>query len=152
MAAAAPLGLRIPAIGVESTVMALGLQRDGTMAVPPAAFPAGWYTGGPTPGELGPAVVVGHVDWNGQPGVFQQLGSLQPQDEVEIARGDGTTVVFRVTSVVQYAKGAFPSDLVYGDIDHAGLRLITCGGAYDRRMRSYGDNIVVYAVMVGSAA
>jgi hypothetical protein len=140
-----PTHVRIPSIEVDSALVGLGLQDDGRMEVPPGAFPAGWYTGAPTPGELGPAILAGHVDHGGRAGVFSRLHDLQPGDAVEVSREDGTTVVFRVTQVEQHPKDTFPTVAVYGDIDHAGLRLITCGGPFDRRVRSYEDNIVVFA-------
>ena len=148
MAAAAPVRLQIPSIGMDSELMDLGLQPDGTLEVPPSGFPAGWYTGAPTPGELGPAIIAGHVDWGGQPGVFFDLRELSADDEIVITRQDGTTARFRVTSVERFAKDAFPTQAVYGDLDHAGLRLITCGGSFDRQMRSYVDNLVVFAELV----
>ncbi len=140
-----PTRVRIPAIGVDSELVGLGLQQDGRMEVPPGAFPAGWYTGAPTPGELGPAILAGHVDHGGTAGVFYRLHELDPGDTVEVARQDGSTAVFRVTRVEQHAKDAFPTAAVYSDIDHAGLRLITCGGPFDRQVHSYTDNIVVFA-------
>ena len=143
--APAPVRLTIPAIGVDSELMPLGLRADGSLEVPPSGFPAGYYTGAPVPGELGPAVLAGHVDWDRRPGVFVDLRVLAPGDTVRVARADGSTAVFRVTDVQQHAKDAFPTDQVYGDIDHAGLRLITCGGSFDSTARSYVDNIVVFA-------
>lgn len=148
MSAAAPVGLRIPAIGVDSELVDLGLQADGTLEVPPSGFPAGWYTGAPTPGELGPAIIAGHVDWSGQPGVFFELRELAPGDEIIVARQDGSTARFRVTRVERFDKDDFPTDAVYGDLDHAGLRLITCGGSFDDQARSYRDNLVVFAELV----
>ncbi|MEX2485992.1 MAG: class F sortase [Nitriliruptoraceae bacterium] len=145
MLASAPLRLQIPSIGVDSALMDLGLQADGTLEVPPSGFPAGWYTGSPTPGELGPAIIAGHVDWAGEPGVFFDLRDLGADDEIAITRQDGSTARFRVTRVERFAKDEFPTQVVYGDLDHAGLRLITCGGAFDRQARSYEDNIVVFA-------
>lgn len=142
-----PTRLRIPAIELDSELMALGLQHDGRMEVPPGAFPAGWYTGAPTPGELGPAILAGHVDYGGTAGVFYRLRDVEPGDTVEVTRQDGSTAVFRVTRVEQHPKGAFPTAAVYGDLDHAGLRLITCGGTFDRRVHSYEDNIIVFAVL-----
>ncbi len=147
MARSAPSRLRIPAIGVDSGLMELGLQSDGTLEVPPGAFPAGWFTGAPTPGELGPAIIAGHVRWNGTPGVFEHLSDLQVDDTVEIARADGSTAAFRVTRVAQFAKSAFPTEAVYGDIPRPGLRLITCGGL-DPATNSYEENVVVFAVLV----
>lgn len=147
LAPSRPTRVEIPAIGVDSELMDLGLAADGTMEVPPTGYPAGWYTGAPTPGELGPAVVVGHVDWRG-PAVFHDLFALEVGDLVLVTRQDGSTATFEVTRVEQYAKVAFPTDEVYGDIDHAGLRLITCGGIFNRATGSHDDNIVVFAVLV----
>lgn len=150
MVESTPVGVRIPAIGVDSELMALGLRSDGSLEVPPGGFPAGWYTGGPTPGELGPAIIVGHVDWAGSPGVFFSLRELAPEQEILVEREDGSTARFRVESIQQFPKDAFPTEVVYADIDHAGLRLITCGGAFDRQSRSYRDNIVVFAELAGA--
>lgn len=127
--------------------MRLGLQADGTLEVPPGAFPAGWYSGSPTPGELGPAVIAGHVHYNGAQGVFARIGSLKPSDVVRVARKDGSRAVFRVSRVEEFAKDTFPTSLVYGNIDNAGLRLITCGGL-DLTSGDYEDNVVVFADLV----
>ncbi|MDQ1701539.1 MAG: hypothetical protein QOF57_791, partial [Frankiaceae bacterium] len=135
---------------VDSSLMPLGLAADGSLEVPPSGFPAGWFTGGPTPGETGPAVIAGHVDMNGSAGVFYELRRVRAGDSVLVSRADGTTATFRVSSVATYPKKAFPTDLVYGNLDHAGLRLITCGGAFDRSARSYTDNIIVFADLVAS--
>jgi sortase (surface protein transpeptidase) len=127
--------------------MALGLRTDGSMQVPVGGFPAGWYTGGPTPGELGPAVIAGHVDMRG-PAVFYALHNVAPGDRVTITRADGSRPVFRVTAVAQFPKDHFPTTLVYGNIDHAGLRLITCGGSFNSTSGHYEDNLVVFADFV----
>ncbi|MDV8057659.1 class F sortase [Rhodococcus sp. IEGM 1343] len=145
VAGSPPARLEIGAIGVDSDVMGLGLRPDGTMEVPPGGFPAGWYTGSPVPGQLGPSIVAGHVDWDGSPGVFYRLRDLRQGDDVTVVSQDGNTVRFVVSAVEQYPKDAFPTDKVYGDIDHSGLRLITCGGQFDSDISSYDDNIVVYA-------
>ncbi len=150
MAKSAPVRVQIPAIGVDSSLMALGLTGDGSMQTPPTGFPAGWYTGGPTPGQLGPAVIAGHVDWAGRPGVFFRLRMLKPGDPVGVTRADGTTANFRVTRVQEFSKAAFPTGAVYGNIDHAGLRLITCGGSFDQQAGSYRDDIVAFAELVPS--
>jgi sortase (surface protein transpeptidase) len=149
LAESRPVRVQIPAIGVDSDLMDLGVQDDGTLEVPPAGFPAGWFTDAPTPGELGPAVIAGHVDWAGSPGVFAELRDVVVGDEVTVAREDGSTAVFRVSQVGQFAKDAFPTAAVYGDLDHAGLRLITCGGEFDADAQSYLDNTVVFADLVG---
>ena len=143
--ASRPIRVQVPTIGVDSGLMDLGLQDDGTLQVPPDGTSAGWYVEAPTPGELGPAVIAAHVDWEGVPGVFYRLRDLTPGAEISVLREDGTTAVFVVTSVEQFAKDEFPTQTVYGDIDHAGLRLITCGGSFDSSARSYVDNIVVFA-------
>nr|WP_314143859.1 class F sortase [uncultured Rhodococcus sp.] len=140
-----PARLEIGAIGVDSDVMGLGLRPDGSMEVPAGGWPAGWYTGSPVPGQLGPSIVAGHVDWAGIPGVFYRLRELEQGDDVTVVSQDGDTVRFVVSAVEQYPKDAFPTDKVYGDIDHPGLRLITCGGQFDSDISSYDDNIVVYA-------
>jgi hypothetical protein len=150
MAASAPVRLQIPAIGVDSPLIDLGLQDDGTMQVPAKGFPAGWFTGAPSPGELGPAVLAGHVDWGGSPGVFYDLRKVAVGNEIAVSRADGSTAVFRVTQVGQYAKDAFPTGAVYGDLDHAGLRVITCGGDFDHAAHSYEDNTVVFADLVAT--
>jgi Sortase domain len=150
LARSAPVRVQIPAIGVDSALMQLGLQVDGSLQVPPSGFPAGWYTGAPTPGELGPAILAGHVDWGGQPGVFYHLRDLQPEAEITVTRQDGSATVFRVTQVKQYPKDEFPTDVVYGDLDHPGLRLITCGGSFDRETRNYDDNIIAFADLIAT--
>jgi sortase (surface protein transpeptidase) len=127
--------------------MALGLQADGSLQVPTAGFPAGWYTGGPTPGELGPAIIAGHVDMKG-PGVFYKLHEVRAGDQVMVTRADGSRPVFRVTKVEQFGKDQFPTKLVYGNIDHPGLRLITCGGSFNTASGHYEDDLVVFADLV----
>ena len=143
-----PLTVGIPALDVSSDVMRLGLADDGSMEVPPGAYPAGWFEGGPTPGELGPAVLAGHVDWADDPGVFAGIGTLAAGDEIRVGRADGRIATFRVERVERFAKDRFPTAAVYGDIDHAGLRLITCGGAFDEDLQDYRDNVVVFARLV----
>ncbi len=148
MAESAPARVQIPALGVTSKVMSLGLESDGSMEVPPAGYPVGWYDRSPTPGELGPAVLAGHVDWAGEPGAFYGLRELLAGDEVVVDRADGTVATFRVDRVEEHAKDDFPTDEVYGDIDHAGLRLITCGGPFDEDTGDYTDNVVVFASLI----
>ena len=143
-----PDRLVVAAIGVDTELVDLGLEPDGTLEVPPGAFPAGWYSGSPVPGERGPAILAGHVDWGGEPGVFLRLHELVPGDTIDTIRSDGVTAVFRVTRVDRYAKAEFPTAAVYGNIDHPGLRLITCGGEFDTAARSYRDNTVVFADLV----
>ena len=142
-----PVRLQIAAIGVDTGLMELGLRSDRSMEVPPGGFPAGWYTGAPTPGELGPAIIAGHIDMNG-PGVFYKLHLMKPGNLVTVTRADRSKAVFRVAQVRQFPKAHFPTDLVYGNIDHAGLRLITCGGTFNSQSGHYEDNIVVFADLV----
>lgn len=144
-----PVRLEIPAISLDTPLMRLGPGSDGTMAVPPGAFPAGWFTGSPTPGSAGPAVIAGHVTYNG-PGVFFRLGQLRPGDRVRVTRRDGRTAVFSVTAVREYPKDVFPTAAVYGYTPHPELRLITCSGDYDRAHHHYADNLVVYARMLSA--
>jgi hypothetical protein len=151
--ASAPTHVEVPAIGVSSDLLDLGQQSDGTVEVPPLAADsqAGWYRYSPTPGEQGPSVILGHVDSAEYgPGVFYDLGALRPGDEVTVTREDGTAAVFAVDRVVSYPKDAFPTLEVYGNTDHAALRLITCGGAFDASTRNYVDNIVVFASLASS--
>jgi len=145
LAAAAPLRLQVPAIGVDSPLSSLGVDPTGAL-LPPADFRrAGWFGAGAVPGEIGPAVIAGHVDSYRGPAVFFRLDELSPGDEVLVQRADGTTARFTVSRVGRYPKSAFPTAEVYGPTPDAQLRLITCGGAFDRSRRSYVDNVVVYA-------
>lgn len=150
--ASAPLTVSIPAIGVQSQLMELGLAANGSMEVPPPGpryDDAGWYRHSPTPGSLGPAVIAGHVDSAaGGPSVFFDLSSLAPQDTVSVTRADGSVAVFAVDDVQRFPKESFPTELVYGDTDHAALRLVTCGGEFDRASGHYLDNIVVTASLL----
>jgi len=152
--ASQPVQLEVPAIGVTSDLLDLGLNPDGTVEVPPLAkdSKAGWYRDSPTPGEVGPSVILGHVDSAEYgPGVFFKLGALRPGDQISVTRADASTAVFRVDRVASYPKDAFPTLEVYGNTDDAELRLITCGGDFDPAARSYLSNIVVYASLSGSS-
>jgi sortase (surface protein transpeptidase) len=144
---AAPAELAIPSLGTRSPLMELGLEPDRTIQVPEDPDLAGWYTGGPKPGETGPAVIVGHVDSYTGPGVFHRLGELAPGEEILIRRQDGSVARFAVTRVEQHPKDDFPTEAVYGDTDGRELRLVTCGGAFDRSARSYTDNVIVWATL-----
>lgn len=143
-----PVAVDIDAIGVRSPLQHLGLTAENTLEVPagPRYDEAAWYGGSAAPGEVGTAVVLGHVDSvESGPSVFYDLGRLQPGDEISVDRADGTAVVFVVDGVRRYPKDEFPDLLVYGDADHPALRLITCGGAFDRSTGHYEDNVVVFA-------
>ncbi|MEX5270853.1 class F sortase [Kocuria sabuli] len=151
MAASEPVSVRIPALGTDSELLRLGLRDNGSLEVPPGdpGAPGAWYTGSPTPGEVGPAVLLGHVNaTDGGPGVFAGLRSLAPGDRIEVAREDGSTAVFAVERGEQYAKDAFPTLSVYGNTEGPELRLITCDG-YDAATGEFDDNYVVYAKLVG---
>lgn len=152
LAAAMPRTVTISRIGVRAKIMALGMDNDGTVQVPPVdkAEEAGWYKWGPTPGQKGNAVIIGHVDSaQAGPAVFFRLGELRPGDQIAISRADRTEAVFRVDGVKSYPKEAFPTALVYGPSDIAGLRLVTCGGTFDRNKGSYSDNVIAFATLSG---
>ncbi len=154
--ASKPVSLRIPSIKVDSVVRPIGKNADGTIAVPqpgPDYDKAAWYRYSPTPGEPGPSIIEGHIDSakNG-PSVFFELGRVQPGQQVEVKRADGRVAVFEVTAVRSFAKDAFPTLEVYGNTAGAALRLITCGGTFDRGSGHYTDNIVVFADMVSVRA
>ena len=147
-APAAPVKLTIPAIGVRSSVVNLGLQPNGSLQVPLSTGVVGWYTGSPRPGAVGSSVLAGHVDSKSGPGVFYWLPTLRPGDRVDVSRADGTMAVFSVTKVQTYPKDAFPTSAVYGPTPDAELRLITCGGAFDSTSGHYLNNVVAYATLV----
>jgi hypothetical protein len=144
VSAAAPLRLRVPAAGIDAVVGAVAADA-GVLAAPADPTTAGWFSGGPAPGEAGPAVLAGHVDWAGSPAVFAARRTVVPGDDVVVQRADGTTVRFAVTRVLQVPKDAFPTAEVYGPTPDAQLRLITCGGVFDRAAASYTDNVIVFA-------
>jgi sortase (surface protein transpeptidase) len=145
MGTSVPTRVVIPALDVDVPLTGLGQQADGTMQVPTDAATVGWYTRAPTPGSLGPAVLAGHVDYRNKPGTFNKLTDLKPGDSVNVDRADGSMAMFTVVKVERYAKARFPTNAVYGAINRAGLRLITCGGNFDSAAGHYEDNIVVYA-------
>jgi LPXTG-site transpeptidase (sortase) family protein len=139
----------IPAIGVDSTLARLGVDSAGAL-VPPTDFAqAGWFAAGTVPGDVGPAVIAGHVDDHRGPAVFYRLDDLAAGDDVRVTRSDGRVVDFQVTRVAEYPKDDFATAEVYGPTTGAELRLITCGGSFDTSRRSYRDNVVVYATAVG---
>jgi sortase (surface protein transpeptidase) len=150
---AVPTFLDVPAIGVHHSLLRLGQNLDGTLQVPPLSdvADAGWDKYSPSPGQLGPAVILGHIDAAAQgKGVFYDLGALHPGDIVSVTRADHTVAVFRVDGVNEYTKGAFPTLAVYGNTTNAQLRLITCGGPFDSTTHHYLDNIVAFATLVSS--
>jgi hypothetical protein len=147
---ARPVRVTIPRLHVASALVGLGVDRTGAMEVPPDPDVAGWFRLGPTPGALGPAVIAGHVTWNGAPGVFFDLARLRAGDVVRVDRTDHREAVFAVDRVARFDKRHFPTGAVFGAADHAALRLITCGGTYDAARHRYLDNVVAFASLVGS--
>ncbi|MFE9092891.1 class F sortase [Streptomyces sp. NPDC007264] len=148
LARSAPVRLRIPAIGVDTPVMGLGLASDGSVQVPPvtAHDRAGWYRYSPAPGQTGPSVILGHVTVGAYgDGVFRHLARLHRGDRIVTRLENGTAVGFAVRSVRTVAKADFPADDVYGNVDRPELRLITCGGA--RTGDGYLDNVIVFAAL-----
>jgi len=144
-----PVRLEIPSIGVDTRLQRLGKERDGTVAVPGGRHQwdeAGWYAGGPRPGDLGSAVILGHVDskYDG-PAVFYRLRELRRGDQIKVVRADGSVVRFAVDRTEQYPKTRFPTDDVYYPTGTPRLRLVTCGGSFDYGQRSYRSNVIVFA-------
>jgi len=156
LARSLPISISIPAIGVRSRLLYVGLNPDGTIQVPPLNDPpltneAAWYKYSPTPGQPGPSIIEGHVDSStAGPSVFFRLGALKPGDLVDITLADRQVAVFRITGVRLYPKDRFPTGTVYGYTDYAALRLITCGGSFDEQSRHYTANVVAFASLVSS--
>jgi hypothetical protein len=148
-----PVSVAIPAIGVRSKLLRLGLNSDGSIQVPPlqaGADLAAWYKYSATPGQIGASVIEGHVDSLQGPAVFFRLGALRPGDTIDVTLADGITAVFRVTGVREYAKSHFPAETVYGPTGYAALRLITCGGAFDYATGHYLSSTVVFASLASA--
>ena len=148
-----PVSLTIPAIGVDSTLLHLGLNADGTIQVPSlvtSANEAAWYKYSATPGQVGASVIEGHVDSYQGAAVFYRLGALSPGDTIEVRLADGVTAIFRVTGVREYLKSNFPAKEIYGSTNYAALRLITCGGVFDYTTKHYLSSTVVFASLVSS--
>ncbi|MFE1958084.1 class F sortase [Streptomyces sp. NPDC059479] len=146
MSSAAPVALRIPAIKVDTPLLGLGLDRDGSLDVPPSGVRnvAGWYKDGPSPGAKGSAIIAGHVDNARGPAVFYKLGTLRKGQRIEVARADGRTAVFSVDALEVYENADFPERKVYGSTDRPELRVITCGGGFSKKT-GYKGNVVAYA-------
>jgi sortase (surface protein transpeptidase) len=148
-----PVSVDIPAIGVTSRLLHLGLNSDGTVQVPSlvtSADEAAWYKYSATPGQIGASVIEGHVDSDQGPAVFFRLGALRPGDTIDVTLADGVTAIFRVTGVREYAKSNFPTKAIYGATDYASLRLITCGGVFDYATGHYLSSTVVFASLTTS--
>ncbi|HMG42483.1 MAG TPA: class F sortase [Acidimicrobiales bacterium] len=140
-----PVQVAIAKIGVNAPVIPLALEPSGALAAPARAEDTGWWRAGPEPGEPGAAVIAGHVDSRRAAAVFHRLRELAPGDVVEVVRADGSRVGFVVDHLEQHPKAAFPTDAVYGDTPGSSLRLITCGGVFDRSTGHYVDNVIVFA-------
>jgi len=148
-----PVAVDIPAIGVHSKLLHLGVNADGTIQVPSLdarADEAAWYKYSAAPGEMGTSVIEGHVDTYLGPAVFFRLGALHPGDSIDVRLADGVTAVFRVTGVRQYPKSRFPAKTIYGATGFAALHLITCGGVFDYTTRSYLSSTVVFASLTSA--
>ena len=147
-----PARIAIPSIGVQAPVHRVGLAADGSIAVPALAKhnETGWYEGGPTPGQFGPAIIVGHADTRTGPSVFHDLIKLRPGARIEVTRVDRSMAVFEVNSVEHFDKAELPAERVYGDFSRPGLRLITCGGQWIGGGIGYSDNVVAFASLVGA--
>ena len=143
-----PVELTVPAISLSASLSTLGLNADGTVQVPTNVQQPGWFGLGPTPGQIGSAVILGHVDSHTGPGVFFKLPSLVAGDLVDVGLADGVTAEFKVTSVATYLKANFPGQTVYGSNGNSALQLVTCGGTFDPATGHYLSNIVVYTSLV----
>jgi Sortase domain len=143
-----PTRIVIPAIGVEARVVAVGLRADGAMEVPDVDL-AGWYQPGPRPGERGPAVIVGHVDSRSGPAVFYALNQLRTGDRIVVGQDGSPASVFAVERLERQPKGALPVGRIWNRTGAPVLRLITCGGSFDRSTGHYRDNLIVYASLAG---
>lgn len=151
LAESSPVRLRIPSIGVDAAFESpLGLKESGEIEVPGGYETVAYYGYGPTPGELGPAVILGHVDSYQGPAVLFSLGQIEEGEEILIEREEGITAIFEVVKIERHLQSGFPTKEVYEDIDHAGLRIITCSGVYDRNILRYTHNLIVYAKLVGT--
>ncbi|WP_246236444.1 class F sortase [Actinomadura chibensis] len=145
-----PVRLDVPRIGVRTPLMKLAQNADRTVETPPLsrAGDAGWYRLGAAPGSRGAAVIIGHVDTSRGPAVFYRLGELRPGDQATVLRSDGRTAVFEFDSIERVDKDRFPTGRVYGDPGYAAIRLITCGGRFDRGTGHYTDNVIAYGHLV----
>jgi len=150
--ASRPVSLRIPAIGVSVPVGTLGLKTDGTVEVPTDYQSVGWFRLGPTPGQVGSAVVLGHVDSQQGPAIFFRLRDLRPGDRVDVSLADGAVAHFAVTKVMIYPKDRFPARLVYASHGYSALQLVTCGGIFDPKAHSYLSNVVAFTTLESISA
>lgn len=145
-----PVRLEIPRLGVRTSLLSLGKNPDGTLQVPSIdqVDQAGWYRYGAAPGSRGAAVIAGHIDSRTGPAVFHRLSELRPGDRVAVLRKDKRTAVFQIDRVARVPKSRFPTTEVYGDLAYPGIRLITCGGSFDRTAHQYTENVIAYGHLV----
>jgi len=143
-----PIRITIRSIAVNAQVGTLGLQPDHQVMVPTNTRVVGWYKDGPPPGQIGSAVILGHVDSTKGPGVFFDLKSLKAGARISVVLRNGTVTNFSVTKVVQYSKSSFPDRLVYGSHGTRSLQLVTCGGTFDHATGHYESNVVVFTKLV----
>ncbi len=149
MAPSVPRHILIKSVWINAEIDQIGLAPNGTVQTPSyeRAKNAAWFREGPTPGETGAAVILGHVDSKSEPAVFFELRRVKPGARIEVARADGGKAVFKVDSVEQFAKSAFPTARVYSQTANPTLRLVTCGGRFNHAMEDYTDNIIVFATL-----
>jgi hypothetical protein len=147
-----PKRLTIPSIKVEAPILQVGLAKDGSVDVPPLKRhnEAGWFDQGPTPGQFGPSLIVGHADTRSGPSVFADLGKLKPGQKIEVLREDDSVAIFQINSVEHFSKAKLPAKRVYGDYSRPSLRLMTCGGKWLGGDQGYSDNVVVFASLVSA--
>lgn len=149
LARSLPRELIVPSLGIATSIGQLGLQANHQVQVPASVHTVGWFRFGPTPGQVGSAVILGHVDSYLGPGIFFNIKSLPVGALIEVRLANRSTALFRVTSVVQYAKSSFPDALVYGSSGERELNLVTCGGTFNRATGGYESSIVVFSRLVG---
>ena len=147
-APSAPRRISVKRLKIETPLINLGLLQNGELEVPQAFDIAGWHSNGTAPGDIGPAVIVGHVDSNEGPAIFYRVRELVPGDKIVVDRVNGSQVVFEVYGKETVAKDKFPTEKVYGDTGSPELRLLTCGGRYNKKTKSYTDNVLVFARQV----
>jgi LPXTG-site transpeptidase (sortase) family protein len=140
-----PVFLKVPSIDVDTTVIPIGVDPGGALAVPRRADLTGWWSGGQVPGEDGPTVIVGHFDSKVAAGVFSRLKEVEAGDLITLDQSDGSSFLYAVVEVERLQKTAFPTTKVYGKTPNSTLRLVTCGGKWDRKTKHYVDNTIVYA-------
>jgi Sortase domain len=147
-----PVRLTIPSIKVEAPILNVGVAEDGTVDVPPLSRhnEAGWFDEGPTPGQFGPALIVGHADTRTGPSIFAHLDKMRPGQKIEVLRRDHSVAVFQVNSVEHFGKTKLPIQRVYGDYSRPSLRLVTCGGNWIGGSQGYADNVIVFAALVAT--